>query len=107
MIVRGAEKLNQLGSTPQAQQPDEDGNLVIEYSGGMVPPSVSNFDKENMQTNLKSSGHTNYAFKTPVDRGLKFRNFQNTIQGTCSTLENSNGLNTSKRNRAQPGNFAE
>ena len=40
-----------------------------------MPPTVSNFDKENLQTNLKSSGHTNYAFKTPVDRGLKFRNF--------------------------------
>jgi len=97
LIEMGANKLLQIGSAPrQTEQADEDGNLVIEYSGGMLPPTVSQFDKENMQTNLKSSTQTNYAFKTPVDRGLKFRNFGTTLQGnTCSTLSNSNGQNTS------------
>ena len=47
MIVKGTSKLAQLNQKV-TKSPDEDENFVIEYSGGMLPPSVSNFDKENM-----------------------------------------------------------
>lgn len=110
MIVKGANKLNTLGlnSAPQ-NATDEDENCVIEYSGQMLPPTVSNFDKENLHTNGGKNSTSTYNYKTPVDKLLKFKQFGNTMGGTCSTLSNSNGLNSTKivrkRERSMPNEF--